>query len=164
MPAPGASGRTEPYGGDVTISVDSRFRRPVRMFTSRLPWVLVHELDHSERIKAGPGYGDTLLQMFVTEGMAVAFSHQVYPTHPPHRNVTRAQEHRLWQLAKPHLNVVMGDRGYRRWLGAGRMHGAGYTIGYDLVTSYLRNHPGTKPSDLVLMDANQILNDSHFSP
>jgi uncharacterized protein YjaZ len=131
-----------------------------------LPREIAHELDHTARIQVGPGYGSTLLDELVTEGMADAFSLQSSfetPRIPWDHALTKAQERTVWARARRHLgqNVdhaewFFGSGDLPRW--------TGYTIGFDIVSSYLRMHPGTTAADLVTMDAETILRRSGFVP
>jgi hypothetical protein len=78
IPGIGVGGYTDPTSG-MSISIDPSVARLDRTLRVWLPQALAHELDHTARIQAGPGYGSSLLEAMVTEGMADAFSVQCFP-------------------------------------------------------------------------------------
>ena len=82
IPETGVGGFTDPRSGAIRISLDSRPTRFVEMVRDWLPGGLAHEIHHSRRILAGPGYGTTLGEAIVTEGLAVAFEHEAFPSAP----------------------------------------------------------------------------------
>jgi len=75
----GVGGRTSPSNGHVTISLDPSVSYFKQTLNRWLPLLLSHELDHAVRIIDGPGYGTTLLEAIVSEGLADSFSLETYP-------------------------------------------------------------------------------------
>ena len=134
-----------------------------------LPLTLAHELDHAQRVLDGPGYGRTLLQNMVSEGLADSFAGQVFPGAPAipwDHSLSLAAEHVVWAFARPRLGHVQNSGRHAMWFyGTGRVpRWAGYTIGYDIVTSYLRAHPGATPASITDLPARRILRESSFRP
>ncbi|QFU15779.1 DUF2268 domain-containing putative Zn-dependent protease [Microvirga thermotolerans] len=126
--------------------------------------ILTHEFHHCLRCHS-VGYGTTLAEALVTEGLADQFDreinggegqiwdHALRPEHWP-ALLERAEEafrsprydHRLW-----FFGVGRGGRGgtVPRW--------AGYTIGYRLVGAYLETTPGARPSRMAGTPAAEVL-------
>jgi hypothetical protein len=130
-----------------------------------LPRDLAHEVNHSVRILAGPGFGTVLLPQLITEGIATAFNQAAFPGPPDPwtHAITPAQECALWTKAQPQL----GHTGlYARWMfgGPGVPHWAGFTIGYHIVADYRSHHPDTTWAALTSTSATTILAGSHYQP
>jgi hypothetical protein len=60
IPAIGIGGYTDPRSGNVDITIDPKHSRLGQMLRTWIPATVAHELDHSSRIRTGPGYGYTL--------------------------------------------------------------------------------------------------------
>jgi hypothetical protein len=167
IPEMGVGGFTDVGTGTVTISLDPDrpgFERTLRTW---LPITLAHELDHSERTRRGPGYGDTLLQAMVSEGMADAFARQALPGSPPipwDHALDPIEEYVLWRQSLPHLGQRQSSAGHALWFyGTGRIpRWAGYTIGHHIVASYLLRHPRMTAAEIVRVRARLILEGSRF--
>lgn len=158
IPEIGVGGRTDPATGISSISLDSghpRFHRALRVW---LPVMLAHELHHAVRITDGPGYGSSLVDALVSEGLADVFSEEVFPDAPPlpwTRAFGRQVTCRWWREAQHER----GYYGHAVWFfGADRIpRWAGYTIGYRLVRSYLRDHRTQSAADLVKVTSRTIV-------
>lgn len=107
IPGTGVGGFTDPATGQVSIPVNIQQRSSAlrRTLSIWLRQALSHEIDHSVRIEAGPGFGPTLLGQLVSEGMASAFDVQVQPTIalPWTHALSPAQEGQMWSRARPLL-------------------------------------------------------------
>jgi hypothetical protein len=163
-PAGSVGGFSSPYGGDISITVypnGDDFRKTMRVW---LPPVIAHEMHHSSRILAGPGYGSTLLQALVTEGLAQHFAEEVFPGTPKppwDHPLSRAEEHALWKKAQLRLHDSRYDHDV--WFhGAGNIPGdAGYNIGYNLVVRFL-NRQHTTAGEEVLTPSARIYQISDY--
>lgn len=171
QPATGLGGDTDPFTGNVTITVDRD--SPIGLEVSLERWLrvpLAHELNHVKRIKDGPGFGASipLGDAFVFEGLAEAFAAELYPgTVPPWLNsLTPAKERQVWARAKPRLREVFTREELIPWFqgGDGLPRWVAYTVGYHIVRSYLRNHPGVTAASLVTKPASKILERSAYRP
>jgi hypothetical protein len=136
-----------------------------KALTFWFPRDLAHEVSHSVRILAGPGFGPTLLPQLISEGIATAFNQAAFPGPPDPwaHAITPAQECALWATAQPQL----GHAGqYARWMlgGPGVPHWAGFTIGYHIVAGYRSRHPDTTWAALTATSAAAILAGSHYQP
>lgn len=113
---------------------------------------LCHELHHAKRYKS-IGYGETLLDSMIFEGLAIAFEEEVsgkdafMPAELLARNDTKSL------IAKIEDNF--SDKGFEhfRWFifdETGNLpRWAGYEVGYYLVRHYLSAHKNKKASELV---------------
>jgi hypothetical protein len=167
IPEVGVGGFTDLTTGVVTMSLDPSFSGFGTTLRVWLPLTLAHELDHAQRTLHGPGYGDTLLQAMVSEGMADAFARQVFPHAPPipwDHVLNRVEVYLLWRLARTRLGERQDSAAHAMWFyGTGRVpRWAGYTIGRDIVESYLGRRPGVTAAQIVRLPARRILRGSRF--
>jgi len=111
--------------------------------------ILVHELHHALRWE-GPGYGTTLGEALVSEGLAGHFVAETCGTAPEpwetaFDDATLAE---AWAEAR----AGWSDDGYDHadwFFGAGRRpRWLGYSLGHALVDAYLRAHPGATAATL----------------
>jgi uncharacterized protein YjaZ len=168
IPETGELGYTDPTTGQVLIQLDPisqvSFSETLAVW---LPEALAHEIHHSVRVLTGPGFGHTLGEFLVSEGMASAFFHQAFPgTDAPWDNaLTRVQAHALWNQAQP-LLTQGGLLVYAQWFfgGDGVPKWAGFTIGYHIAEDYIQHHPGTSAASLVDTPATTILAGSSYAP
>ena len=121
--------------------------------------------DHSVRILAGPGFGQSLLQQIISEGISSVFDETAFPgpPNPWDRAISPRQECALWRTATPRL----GNPGlYDLWMfgGDGVPHWTGFTIGYDIVADYRDRHPQVSWPALTALSAAAILAGSHYQP
>jgi predicted Zn-dependent protease DUF2268 len=107
IPEIGVGGSTSPQDGNVYVSIDDT--PPGGLPAALRTWVpatLAHELHHSSRVRTGPGYGSTLGEALVTEGLADFFAAEVFPRTPLppwDHALSAAQEQALWERAQPDL-------------------------------------------------------------
>lgn len=114
---------------------------------------LCHELHHAKRYD-GEGYGKTLFDSMIFEGLAVAFEEEVSGSQAfmPSQLASRGDTESLVQKVKRHFDAT--DFEHFRWFifdKSGKLpRWAGYEVGYYLVQQYLARHPNKKASELVL--------------
>jgi uncharacterized protein YjaZ len=137
----------------------------------RVPVTMAHELNHAKRILEGERCWSkkrsTLAEALVCEGLADAFARQIYPDRPTLHSdaLTPAEEARMWKKAEPKLDDALSPEGFWKWFTSRRgaiPRWTGYTIGFHIVRSYLRAHPGTTAVDITLMDADEIIAGSGY--
>jgi hypothetical protein len=167
-PETGELGYTDPTTGQVLIQLDPISQVPFsETLAVWLPEALAHEIHHSVRTLTGPGFGNTLGEFLVSEGMASAFFHQAFPgTDAPWDNaLTPVREHAFWNQAQP-LLTQGGLTVYSQWFygGDGVPKWAGFTIGYHIAEEYIQHHPGTSAASLVDAPAATILAGSAYAP
>lgn len=159
IPEIGVGGFTNPENGDVSIWIDAHPPRGLRTaLTTWIPATVAHELHHSSRIRTGPGYGVSLAEALVSEGLADHFAEEAFPKTPPQRwdhALTKAQERSLWSIARRQLNNPSGYDHIAWFFGSGDTpHWAGYTLGYDIVGRYLDHRRSA--SDAVAVRAAKV--------
>jgi hypothetical protein len=166
VPQTGTDGFTNLGTGAITIwfrpTPQVSIRRIMQLW---LPRTLSHEVDHSVRILAGPGFGSSLLQQTISEGISSVFDLAAFPgpPNPWDRAVSRSQECALWTQAQP----LLADSGlYHQWMlgGGGVPHWTAFTIGYDIVADYRHYHPHASWSAINDASAATILAGSHYQP
>jgi hypothetical protein len=144
IPEIGVGGFTNPRTGDVFVSIDGT--PPGGLKAALETWVpatLAHELHHSSRIRMGPGYGETLGEALVTEGLADHFASEAFPDTPPQpwdNALSNEQEAELWPKAQSILDVP-GGYNHQAWFFGGGAAGlprwTGYSLGYRIIHAYL---------------------------
>jgi hypothetical protein len=170
IPEVGIGGFTYPESGDIIVAVDTSARQDLsRIVRDELPLTLAHELHHSRRITRGPGYGRTIGEALVTEGLADTFAHEVFPAAPTPPWVgalDRSAERASWSVARAVLDAPDTTGEHQRWFfGTGdQPRWAGYTIGSAIVKSYLSSHPGATAASLVDVSASWILAEGGYQP
>jgi Predicted Zn-dependent protease (DUF2268) len=139
IPQAGVSGDTSRGTGQVFLAFGQTAHATLTR-TLDLQWLprdAAHEVNHSVRILGGMGFGATLLQRMISEGIATAFDQVAFPGPPDPwtQAITRAQECVLRKKAKPQLG---GTGLYDRWMsgGPGVPLWTAFTIGYHVVNDY----------------------------
>ena len=152
IPHTGVGGDTSLTTGQVRITLDVK-QNPRALRQSLRVWVaqaLSHEVNHSVRIQTGPGFGTTLLDQMISEGVASAFDIQVQPTiHLPWTDaLTNHRERVMWNRARSLLNHTGL---YDPWFfgGGGVPYDTALQIGYHIVRDYLNRHPKATAASLV---------------
>lgn len=141
----------------IYISIDPGFK-PISTPLKEIKRTLSHELHHCLRW-ANPGYGATLLEAVITEGLADHFELQITKRSPQKWSVSlNKTELKIWlDKAKKEFN----DKEYNHaeWFyGSKRIpKWTGYSLGYYLVTEYLKKHPGKSAATLYSTPASEFL-------
>jgi Predicted Zn-dependent protease (DUF2268) len=150
----GLGGRTLDAAA-VEIYVDPAFSNLEQLLTERLPPLVAHELHHARRMR-GPGYGRTLLEAMVSEGLADHFSIELMgaPVPPWSNAFPRDETGRYLDVARPELDSTSYD--HDRWFfepSPELPRWTGYTLGFRLVEAYQTAHPGATAAVLVYTPA-----------
>ena len=156
VPEIGVGAIPDPGTGEAYITIDDHSKIGFRKsLATWLPASLARVLFLSSRIRTGPGYGITLGEALVSEGLSDHFVAQAFPRTPPqpwdHRPMTARQEAGLWKRARRDL-VVPGGYDHPLWFfGAGGKNAlprwSGFTLAYRIVSPYLAS--GRKPAKAV---------------
>jgi uncharacterized protein YjaZ len=147
IPETGVGGHAEP--GVIFLAVDPASPAFLSGGAAALDRIFAHELHHVCRWD-GPGYGETLGEALVSEGLAGHFVQDLLgtPLEP-------------WEDLSPALTDLHTDAALRDWCDAGYdhhgwFHGTsalprwtGYTLGFAFVAQYLDAHPSRTASALV---------------
>lgn len=124
-----------------------------------LPSTVAHELHHASRYR-GPGYGWTLRESIVSEGLATAYELGVTGRMPPHglRYSDARDQHDLefwWQKAREnfdrtdqHPRWFFGEQDVPRWMG--------YRLGLEASRRYCTAH-GTTAREAAHVPATDVV-------
>jgi len=146
----------------VFIYIDPGFPNLSNMLSETFKRTLAHEMYHALRWK-NPGYGKTLLEALITEGLADHFDIEVFGQlpHPWSRAVLYKEKKSLIDLVKKEYNNKCDRKVYKEWfLGWGSRgipRWSGYTVGFEIVKKYLKTYKKSKPSTLYNKDTKDFI-------
>ncbi len=159
----GGIGGFSPNANLIFISLNPRhpdFRKAIK---EELAFTLAHELHHTIRWQKQVE-GDTLLEAMIFEGLADHFAIEAtgrsklspwsYALTTEQKKIFLAKASKEWkQLTYDNGLWFFGSKPdiIPRW--------TGYTLGYDLVATYLQDHPETSASKLASADASIFSNE-----
>lgn len=112
--------------------------------------ILSHEVHHAIR-RRSVGYGNTLLQAVVSEGLADHFAIEVTGISPPPWSIALAGDELENWISQARQTWTESSYNHARWfLGADPdvPRWTGYSIGFELVRKYLDSNGGKRASDL----------------
>lgn len=142
-----------PEQGLIYVTVDPENPLLQQNLSQSLERMLAHELHHSSRWD-GPGYGKTLGEALISEGLAGHFAQEVYggPREPWEQLTASSlrpyglKAHAEWDCVNyNHAEWFFGSQNFPRWVG--------YSLRYQLVGRYLEAHGDALASTLVHADA-----------
>lgn len=171
-------------GGVLGFSLSSQvmlvFLWPVRNWKEWLKYTITHEYVHLLRnlhfpraIASGrlvfmnTQEPETLLDALIVEGLADTFASNIFPKLKPQWSEALNPEllETLWHVVHRRLHVsdtleirriLFGDNDrIPRW--------AGYSIGYQIIGTFLKNNPGTCLDDLICLPARDIFSSSGYT-
>lgn len=152
-------GGFNPNANEVLISIDSGFNNLEASLEAELPAMIAHEMNHAKR-RRSVGYGNTLSQALISEGLADHFSVEVTGISPPRWSVAVQGQELQDLIGTASQTWNESSYGHPKWFFGTTNEvprWAGYSMGYKLVNDYLENHPNTQPSDLVDEPAESFL-------
>jgi len=145
----------------VIISVDSEHKNLAKNYSKALLDSLAHELHHIARWKT-VGYGKTLLEAMISEGLADHFANEIIGKKEPH----------LWDkaLSKEQISIFLKRASkefankkydYYAWFFGSKKKQipkwTAYSLGYCLVEEYIKKHPGATASTLYKAKAEKFI-------
>lgn len=130
-----AIGGYAPSAGLVVIAVEPENAEFINWRTN-LPGCVAHELNHAARWRT-VGFGSTLLECLVSEGLATVYESLLTGIAPPYAKAV-ADFDELWEEATPLLHTT--GYGHATWFfGEGHLpRWAGYGLGNELVKRHLK--------------------------
>lgn len=153
----GGIGGFSPNANLIFISLNPRHPDFKKAVKEELAFTLAHELHHTIRWQKQVE-GDTLLEAMIFEGLADCFAMEVtrrskpspwsYALTPEQKKIFLIKASEEWKQPTYDNNLwFFGSKPeiIPRW--------TGYTLGYDLVATYLHKHPETNASKLATADA-----------
>ncbi|MBT8078569.1 MAG: DUF2268 domain-containing protein, partial [Gammaproteobacteria bacterium] len=128
---------------------------------------VTHEYYHAVNYP-DDGAAPTLLDVLVAEGSADSFTARIYPDFVPQWTtaLSRSEQATVWPLMKAELHSTDPATVDRLLFGDGDTvpRQAGYTIGFEIVQSWLKRHPGLPPSEWARFSPQAILDGSGYDP
>lgn len=174
LPVTGTSGFTDPESGAITIGLYSSWSDEPPDVTRWLARTLARQVSHSVRITTGPGFGTTLLDQLVSEGIATAFDQSAFPGPPDPwaGELSSRQECQQWRQLKPltrraglYSQVMTGGAVSRAVFGESTMPLlTGLAVGYHIVADYLAAHRGVTWSELATTPGRTVYAESGYAP
>lgn len=151
IPEIGIGGYT-PNAHLIFVSLDTQFPNFKQAINKELKRTLAHELHHALRWK-DPGYGKTLFEALITEGLAGHFDMEINNSNEPEPWDVALNEKQLKEIQTKAIKEH-DNRNYNHssWFFGSKEKGipkwSGYTLGFNLVADFLKRHPDKKPSQL----------------
>ena len=143
-------GGFNPSEREVIIRIDPNFSDLSQSITTELAPMLAHEMHHAKRRRT-VGYGSSLLEASVTEGLADCFAMEITGIDPPLWSVALTGSDLDNWISTASSTWTNNSYDHSKWfLGASAEvpRWTGYSIGYKLVKDYLSENPTRKASDL----------------
>jgi len=139
-----------PSAGLIYLTIDPANENLLSHLGEPLERVIAHELHHALRWDS-VGYGRTLLEVLVTEGLASRFSQELYGNAPEIWESALSSEEVGQCLALAMSELASEQYNHSRWFfGSGDLpRWAGYTLGWHLIGNLTGNLSAKKPSELI---------------
>jgi hypothetical protein len=155
----GLGGRS-PNSQAVLLAVDMAMAGIADSLRRYLPLLLAHELHHAMRHRSTAGYGTTLFEAVVSEGLADRFAVEVTGADPPPWSVALSDPAAAVWLANAQAVWNADAYDHDAWFfgeGAAIPRWTGYTLGWRLVMDYQSRHPGQRAAGLWQAPASDFL-------
>jgi len=153
----GGIGGFSPNANLIFISLNPRHPDFKKAVKEELAFTLAHELHHTIRWQKQVE-GDTLLEAMIFEGLADHFAEEVIGRNRPsvYSSALTPEQKEIF-LKKASLEWLQPTYDNDLWFFGSKPdvipRWTGYTLGYDLVATYLHNHPEISASKLATADA-----------
>ena len=148
--------------GDIVVDIDFIRKDIKKIIQKELPSTILHEVSHVVRGSIIKDPYATLLDSFVTEGIASYIEKHSYMNQVPYIKSIKNEEVLLKKAKKvfnkknytwkDHSEWFFGEGKLPRWIG--------YRLGYLIVSSYMGNNKDISVADLTRMKAIEILKGS----
>ncbi len=145
----------------IIISVDPKHKNLAKNYSRALLDSLTHELHHVVRWKT-VGYGETLLEAMISEGLADHFANEIIGTKEPHlwnNALNKKQIKDFLKKATKEFNNKKYD--YYSWFFGSKEKQipkwTAYSLGYYLVGEYIKKHPEVTASILYKTKAEEFI-------
>lgn len=143
----------------IFVSIDPKFPNLKNSIENELKRTLAHELHHCVRSRS-VGYGDTLLEALVTEGLADHFNLEVYGGKPHPWDIALSEEQIKDYLEKAKTNFNDKNYDHNSWFFGSKEKDiprwTGYTLGFKIVKRYLEKNLDKKPSKIYTTKAEEF--------
>ena len=153
-------GGYNPGQNEIIISINVGFSNIDQSIATELGPTIAHEIHHLKR-RRSVGYGSTLFEACITEGLADHFAMEVFGIDPPMWSVSLTNSDLDYWINE--AQMVWNNDGYdhSKWFygtSSNIPRWTGYAIGYKLVNDYLSQNHEAKPSTLHDVNANSFVN------
>ena len=142
----------------IDIPIDIEFKDLDKMLDDELKRTVAHEMHHAIRMQS-IGYGDTLLETIISEGLADHFDKEIYGKRIPGYWTDALSQDQIQiylQRVKKSFNKkyisykwLFGYGGIPRW--------TAYSLGYYIIGKYLEDYKDQKASTLYNTPAQEII-------
>lgn len=142
-------GGFNPDAHEVIVAINTDYQDLESTLEKNFISILAHEIHHAKR-RRSVGYGKTLLEGMISEGLADHFSIEVTGIQPPPWSLALGNSElqnwietasNSWNESYNHAAWFLGaDPNIPKW--------TGYSIGFELVKNYLVRNPDRLPSNL----------------
>ena len=142
-------GGFNPNPNEVILSINAGYPDLDNVLETYLIPLLAHEVHHAKR-RRSVGYGNTLLQAIVSEGLADHFSMEVSGIDPPPWSIALTDK-QLQEWIEEASKSWHQSYNHRDWFGGANPNiprWTGYSIGFYLVSNYLAKNPNKSASEL----------------
>lgn len=149
-----------PNANLIFVSLDPKFPNLSKSIGDQFSRTLAHEIHHCMRWR-GPGYGNTLLEALITEGLADHFDLEMHggDLYPWDLALDKDQLKKFLKKAKTEFNNKEYD--HNAWFFGSKQKNipkwTGYSLGFKIVNDYLQRNPDEKPSSLHNVNAKEFL-------
>ena len=144
----------------IFISINHSFPNLKKSIIEHLDRIIAHELHHCMR-RIRPGYGKTLLEAMVSEGLADHFDYEINHKNPQPWTVALNKEQIKNMLEKAKVEFYSKRYDHQAWFfGRGNINiprWAGYSLGFFIVGEYLKKYKSKKPSQIYNMKAEEFI-------
>ncbi len=146
-----------PCANVIFFSLDPKNPNFKQGLKDELPFQLAHEINHAIRFRT-PIVKETLFEAMISEGLADHFAMEITGRSTPpawSTALTNRQKEELLKKATTEWNLPTYD--HNAWFYGSEIkkipRWTAYTLGYDLVSSYLQKNPKIKASKIISADA-----------
>jgi uncharacterized protein YjaZ len=144
----------------IFVSLDPKFPNLSKSIGQELKSTLAHEMHHCMRWRE-VGYGNTLLEALITEGLADHFDLEMYgrDPYPWDLALDKNQIEKFLKKAKAEFNNK--DYDHTTWFFGSKNKNiprwTGYSLGFKIVSDYLQKNPDKKSSSLYNTSAKEFV-------
>ncbi len=160
----GIGGYTGYIGNKIDISINMSYKDLKTSINNELKRTIAHEMHHAMRMQT-IGYGETLLDGIISEGLADHFDEEIYGKRIPGiwtAALSSEDIHLYLKKAKSMFNST--EYNHAEWFfGTDKIpKWTGYSLGYYIIDKYLKLNPTKKPSTIYNKKSKDIIKDLSF--
>ena len=148
-----------PTADTLFLSIDPKNKNLIKSFNVEFLATLGHELHHCSRHK-GPGYGKTLKEALISEGLACHFETELRDGALPFYASALSESAYIEYYEKMQLELDSEKYNHGAWFfGSKELNipkHCGYSVGFTLVNKYISKH-NSSASKLSSISVNEIL-------